>query len=70
MTEGEMFGWHHQLDRYEFQQAPGICDGQRNMACYSPWSSYKRNCNNEKLLHFANQLTSVDIANFGTNICV
>ena len=38
MTEGEMFGWHHQLDRYEFEQAPGVGDGQGSMSCYSPWA--------------------------------
>ena len=24
MTEGEMVGWHHQLDGHEFEQAPGV----------------------------------------------
>ena len=28
MTEDEMVGWHHQLDGYEFEQAPGVGDGQ------------------------------------------
>ena len=28
MTEDEMFGWHHLLDGYEFEQAPGVGDGQ------------------------------------------
>ena len=28
MTEGEMFGWHHRLDGYEFEHAPGVGDGQ------------------------------------------
>ena len=27
-TEDEMVGWHHQLDGYEFEQAPGVADGQ------------------------------------------
>ena len=26
-SEGEMVGWHHQLNRYEFEQAPGVGDG-------------------------------------------
>ena len=26
-TEDEMVGWHHQLDGYEFEQAPGVGDG-------------------------------------------
>ena len=36
-TEDEMVGWHHQLDGHEFEQAPGIGDGQENLACCSPW---------------------------------
>ena len=35
-TEDEMAGWHHQLDGYEFKQAPGICDGQESLVCWSP----------------------------------
>ena len=27
-TEDEMVGWHHRLNRYEFEQAPGNDDGQ------------------------------------------
>ena len=33
----EMVGWHHQLDGREFEQAPGVGDGQESLACYSPW---------------------------------
>ena len=36
MTENEMIGWHHQLDRHEFEQAPGVGDGQGSLACCSP----------------------------------
>ena len=32
MTEDEMVGWHHQLNGYEFEQAPGIGDGQGSQA--------------------------------------
>ena len=32
-----MVGWHHCFDGHEFEQAPGFGDGQRNLACYSPW---------------------------------
>ena len=28
MTEDEMVGWHHQLNGHEFEQAPGVGDGQ------------------------------------------
>ena len=27
-TEGEMVGWHHRLNGQEFEQAPGVGDGQ------------------------------------------
>ena len=36
-TEDEMVGWDHQLDGHEFQQAPGVGDGQGSLACWSPW---------------------------------
>ena len=36
MTEDEMFGWHHQLNGYEFEQALGVGDGQGSLACCSP----------------------------------
>ena len=37
MTEDEMVGWHHWLNGHEFEQAPGVGDGQGGLACYSPW---------------------------------
>ena len=37
MTEGEMFGWHHQLDGDEFEQTLGVGDGQGSLACCSSW---------------------------------
>ena len=37
ITEDEMVGWHHRLDEPEFEQAPGIGDGQGSLACCSPW---------------------------------
>ena len=36
-TEDEMAGWHHQLNGHEFEQAPGVGDGQGGLACCSPW---------------------------------
>ena len=35
-TEDEMVGWHHQFDGHEFEQAPGVGDGQESLACCSP----------------------------------
>ena len=37
MTEGEIVGWHHQLNEHEFEQAPGVGDGQGSLVCCSPW---------------------------------
>ena len=36
-TEDEMVGWHHLLNGHEFEQAPGVGDGQGSLACCSPW---------------------------------
>ena len=36
MTEDEMVGWHHQLNGREFEQTPGVGDGQGSLTCYSP----------------------------------
>ena len=35
MTEDETFGWHHQLDGHEFEQALGVANGQGGLACCS-----------------------------------
>ena len=35
--ENKMVGWHHWLDGYVFEQAPGDGDGQGSLACCSPW---------------------------------
>ena len=48
MTENEMVGWHHQLDGHEFEQAPGVGDGQGSLACCSPWC-HKELDTNERL---------------------
>ena len=37
MTEDEMVGWHHRLNRHEFEQALGHGEGQGSLACCSPW---------------------------------
>ena len=36
-TEDEMVGWHHPLEGHEFEQAPGVGDGQESLVCCSPW---------------------------------
>ena len=36
-TEDETVGWHHWLNGHEFEQAPGVVDGQGSLVCCSPW---------------------------------
>ncbi len=37
MIEDEMFGWHHHLNGYEFEQALGDSKGKGILTCGSPW---------------------------------
>ena len=53
ITEDEIVGWHHQLSGHEFEQALGVGDGQRSLACYSTWS--------HKELDMTEQLNWTDI---------
>ena len=36
-TEDEMVGWHHRLNGHEFEEAPGVGDGQGRLVYCSPW---------------------------------
>ena len=55
-TEDEMDGWHHRLEGHEFEQAPGIDDGQGILVCCSPWG-YKQLDTTESLNWTDNWLT-------------
>ena len=37
MTEDEMVGWHHQLNKYDLGQTLGDGEGQRSLVWCSPW---------------------------------
>ena len=37
MTEDEMVGWHHQLNRHGCVWIPRVGDGQGGLACYDSW---------------------------------
>ena len=37
MIEDEMVEWPHRLNGHEFEQAPGLGDGQESLECCSPW---------------------------------
>ena len=36
-AEGEMVGWHHQLNGHESERAWGVGDRQGGLVCCSPW---------------------------------
>ena len=36
-TEDKLVGWHHWLNGHEFEQTPGVGEGQGSLACCSPW---------------------------------
>ena len=42
-TEDEMVGWHHRLNGHEFEQAPGVGDGQGSRVCCSSWGHKESN---------------------------
>ena len=49
MTEDEMAGWHHRLDGYRFEQAPGVGDGQGKLVFCNPWG--RKNSDTTKRLN-------------------
>ena len=46
--QDEMVGWQYRLDGHEFEQAPGVGDGQGSLACCSPWD-YQESVATEEL---------------------
>jgi len=47
-TEDGMGGWHHSLNRHEFEQTLGVGDGQGSLVCCSPWG-HKESDTTERL---------------------
>ena len=39
MTEDEMAGWHHRLDRHEFEQTPGVLQSMGSQRVRHNWST-------------------------------
>ena len=56
-AEDEMVGWHHWLNRHEFEQTPRDGEGQESLQCCSPWGHRKLDTtsqlknNNSQLSH-------------------
>ena len=32
-----MVGWHHRVEAHEFEQAPGVVNGQGGLTCCRTW---------------------------------
>ena len=62
MAEDEMFGWHHQLNGHEFEQALGVGDGQGSLECCSPWG-----CKESDMTEWPNWLTDWCSVNLSSN---
>ena len=58
MTEDEMVGWHHRLNRHGFGWTPGVGDGQGGLVCCSSWGhkesdTTELNINIQKCYYFS-----------------
>ena len=49
MTEDEMVGWHHRLNKHEFEQSLGDSEWQGSLACCIPWVTKSSNWTNKNL---------------------
>ena len=60
VTEDEMVGWHHRLKGHESEQTPRDSEGQRSLACSSPWGCKESDVtewlNNNKKAFFPKRL--------------
>ena len=56
VIEDEMVGWHHRLNKHEFEQIPEDNEGQGSLACCSPRGHKELDMTerlNDKILFFA-----------------
>ena len=63
VTEDEMVGWHHRLNRHESEQALGVGDGRGSLVCCSPWG-HKESDKTEQL----NNHNGVRLISSGTEV--
>ena len=59
MTEDELVGWHHWFDGHEFEQVPGVGDGQGSLVCCSPWG--QKELDMTEWLNWTEMMTAVII---------
>ena len=69
MTEDKMVGWHYWLDGHEFEQVPGVGNGQGSLVCCSPWGSKKSDMTVTELTNILPDLGRIKTpGNLGRNI--
>ena len=61
-SEDEMAGWHHRRDGHEFRKISADGEGQRGLACCSPWGNKELNMtgwlnNDDKEIHASTSIT-------------
>ena len=54
MTEDEMVGWHHRLNRHEFEQTLGDGEVQGSLTCCIPWGRKQTQLSNRTELNQKN----------------
>ena len=72
-TEDEMVGWHHWLNGCEFEQAPGVADGMKSLACCSPWghkeSDMTEQLNNNQACSVIKTMVTLTGLSLRTRLC-
>ena len=60
-TEDETVGWHHWLYGHEFEQAPGVGDGQGSLVCCNPWGHKESNTTEQLNWNDRRQVINVNL---------
>ena len=67
-TEDEMVGWHHQLDGHEFEEAPGVGDGQGGLVCCDSWGRKESDTTEQLNWTESRKRTLISWSTRGTNL--
>ena len=54
-----MVGWHHLMNRLEFEQTPGDGEGQGSLVCCSPWGHKELDMTEQLEQHHQGRVHSV-----------
>ena len=70
MTEDEKVGWHHRFNGHQFEQTQGVSEGQRGLACYSPWDHKESDMTQQMNNSYISQYTSYPSYNCCFSECI